>query len=191
MIEQAQARFAGEHRVTLLVADLATLELPEPVDAILSTATFHWILDHDKLFAQLAKVLRPGGQLVAQCGGATNIDAVLAAIDDVIRTPPFTPAFTGWRSPWEYATAEVTATRLARAGFVDIHTWLNSEPTVLSSREHLADYLEAIILGRHLLQLPAEQRRPFVEAVADALIRRTGQCLIDYVRLNIVARRAG
>ncbi len=191
MIEQAKVRFAGNPRVTLLAADLTTLDLPEPVDAILSTATFHWILDHDKLFFQLAKRLRPGGQLVAQCGGATNIDAVLAAIDDVTHTPPYAAAFANWRSPWEYATPEVTAERLTRAGFTNIHTWLNSEPTVLSSREHLADYLETIILGRHVLQLPPAQHRPFAEAVADTLIRRTGQMLIDYVRLNIVAQKAG
>ena len=42
----------------------------EPVDAILSTATFHWIADHERLFARLHAALRPGGRFVAQCGGA-------------------------------------------------------------------------------------------------------------------------
>lgn len=190
MIEQAKERFAGNPRVTLLAADLTALELPEQVDAILSTATFHWILDHNKLFSQLAKVLRPGGQLVAQCGGATNIAGTMAAIDEVMHSPTYAVAFADWRSPWEYATPEVTAERLTRAGFTDIHTWLNPEPTPLPSPQHLADYLETIILGRHVLQLPPEQHRPFAEAVADTILRRTGQALIDYVRLNIVARRA-
>lgn len=191
MVEQAKVRFAGNPQVTLLVGNLTTLELPEPVDAIFSTATFHWILDHNALFARLAKILKPGGQLVVQCGGATNIDAVMAAIDEVIQTPTYAAAFANWRSPWEYAPPEVTAERLKRAGFTDIHTWLNPEPTTFSSREHLVDYLVTIILGRHVLQLPPAQHRPFAEAVADALLRRTGQPLIDYVRLNIVAKRAG
>lgn len=190
MIEQAKERFAGNPRVTLLVADLTALELPEQVDAILSTATFHWILDHTKLFSQLAKVLRPGGQLVAQCGGATNIAGTMAAIDEVMHSPTYATAFADWHSPWEYATPKVTAERLTRAGFTDIHTCLNPKPTTLPSRQHLADYLETIILGRHVLQLPPEQHRPFAEAVADTILRRTGQALIDYVRLNIVARRA-
>jgi len=190
MIAQAGARFSGNAQVTLLVGDLTTLELPTFVDAILSTATFHWILDHDTLFARLATLLRSSGQLVAQCGGAGNIDTVLTAIHAVMRTPVFAPAFADWRDPWEYATPEVTAARLAQAGFVEITTWLNSEPTALPSREHLADYLETIILGRHVLRLPAAQHRPFAEAVADTLIAQTGQPLIDYVRLNIVAHRA-
>jgi trans-aconitate 2-methyltransferase len=189
MIEQARERFAGNPRVTLIVADLTTITLPEPVDAILSTATFHWIKDHDQLFAQLAKILKPGGQLVAQCGGATNIDGVMAAIEEVMRSPTYAAAFDGWQSPWIYATPEETHARLARAGFTDIQTWLNPEPTTLSSREHLIDYLITIILGQHVLRLPQEQHHPFAEAVANAVLHRAGQPLIDYVRLNIMARR--
>ncbi|MGE0683192.1 MAG: methyltransferase domain-containing protein [Candidatus Binatia bacterium] len=191
MIEQARERFAGNPRVTLLVADLTAIELSEQVDAILSTATFHWIKDHDKLFAQLAKILKPGGQLVAQCGGATNIAGVMTAIEEVMRSSMYEEAFKGWYSPWLYATPEETQARLTQAGFAAIHTWLNPEPTTLSSREHLIDYLVTIILGQHVLRLPPEQHHPFAEAVADALLRRAGQPLIDYVRLNIVARRTG
>lgn len=189
MIEQAKERFAKEPRVTLFVGDLTTFVPPVNVDAILSTATFHWIKDHDKLFTQLAKILKPGGQLVAQCGGATNIAGVMAAIEEVMRLSAYIAAFAGWYGPWLYATPEETQARLMRAGFTDIHAWLNPEPTVLTSRDHLADYLQTIVLGQHLLRLRQEQHRPFAEAVADAVIHRAGQPLIDYVRLNIVARR--
>jgi len=115
----------------------------------------------------------------------------MAAIEEVMRSPAYAAAFDGWDSPWLYATPEETRERLTRAGFTAIHTWLNPEPTVLSSREHLVDYLVTIILGQHVLKLPADQHRPFAEAVADALLRRANQPLIDYVRLNIVARRTG
>jgi trans-aconitate 2-methyltransferase len=189
MIGQAKERFAKEPRVRLFVGDLTTFAPPEDVDAILSTATFHWIKDHDKLFSQLAKILKPGGQLVAQCGGATNIAGVTEAIEDVMRSPAHAAVFDGWQSPWLYATPDETQARLARAGFTAIHTWLNPEPTVLTSREHLADYLQTIVLGQHLLRLPQGHHRLFAEAVADAVIRRAGQPLIDYVRLNIVARQ--
>ncbi|MBA3328711.1 MAG: methyltransferase domain-containing protein, partial [Solirubrobacterales bacterium] len=56
-------------------ADLATLRLQtaESVDAVFSNAVFHWVDDHDALFASLAGALRPGGRLVAQCGGEGNV----------------------------------------------------------------------------------------------------------------------
>ncbi|HEX5148335.1 MAG TPA: class I SAM-dependent methyltransferase, partial [Candidatus Limnocylindrales bacterium] len=60
MIETARERLAPlAERVEFVVADLGLpLPLAEPVDAVLSTATFHWVPDHDALFANLAAVLR-------------------------------------------------------------------------------------------------------------------------------------
>src|SRR5687768_902627 len=63
MVEQARALLPAE--VDVRQADLLSLALEEPVDAVLSTATFHWILDHERLFARLHAVLRPGSRLVA------------------------------------------------------------------------------------------------------------------------------
>ena len=87
MIDAARERLArfGD-RIDYVVADLGRpLPVDGSVDAVLSTATFHWVPDHDALFANLAAVTRPGGWLVAQCGGAGNvarIEAVLATIGD-------------------------------------------------------------------------------------------------------------
>ena len=84
MVEEATAQLADlAPRVRFAQADLTELELPEPVDVIVSTATFHWILDHDLLFRRLHAALRPGGLLVAQCGGDGNIARTLAAAEAV------------------------------------------------------------------------------------------------------------
>ncbi len=101
MIAEARRRLArfGD-RVEYLVADLGRpLPIAEPVDAVVSTATFHWVPDHDALFRNLAAVLRPGGELVAQFGGAGNVAsvmAVLAGIGD------------GWLGPAHFETPEAT-----------------------------------------------------------------------------------
>src|SRR3954468_9437633 len=78
MIEAARERLGPD--ADLRVADLVGLDLGgETVDVVYSTATFHWIADHDALFASLRAALRPGGRLVAQCGGAGNIASLHAA----------------------------------------------------------------------------------------------------------------
>lgn len=180
MLAEAGRRLArfGD-RVDYVVADLGSaLPLSRPVDAILSTATFHWVPDHDGLFRNLAAVLRPGGRLVAQCGGAGNIasiQAVLATIGD------------GWLGPTHFETAEATRGRLEAAGFVDIETWLHPEPTPIEPGEPLETYLATVVLGAHLERLAPADRAPFVRDVA----RRLPRPEIDYVRLNIVATRAG
>lgn len=172
-------------RVTLVQADLAALALDAAVDAVLSTATFHWVLDHDALFARLAAVLRPGGRLVAQCGGAGNIAGQLATAAEVGADEPFAPYFDGWARPVRFATAEETAARLAASGFVDVDCRLTPRPVV---PEDPRAYLETVTLGAHLDQLPDALRSAFVGAV---LARHERPVTVDYVRLDIDARRAG
>jgi trans-aconitate 2-methyltransferase len=183
MVEHTQNALGD--RVTALCQDLTELSLPEPVDAIFSNATFHWIPDHPKLFAALAATLKPGGQLVAQCGGFGNIDAFRVTADEVARSGEFAPYFTDWKGPWNYARADITAERLTAAGFVDVETWLEPRPTTLEDPE---PFVRTVCLVRHLDLLPAELHQSFIRAV----LARTGTPLVlDYVRLNMVARRAG
>jgi trans-aconitate 2-methyltransferase len=176
MIEGARARL-GDDRIEYVVADLQRpLPVAEPVDAVLSTATFHWIADHDSLFSNLAAVLRADGQLAAQCGGAGNIVSIEAALRDMGADP-------GHK---HFATPEATTDRLETAGFADIECWLHEEPTPLPEGD-LEPYLEAICLGDHVEHMTDGDRRAFVQDVA----RRLPVSEIDYVRLNIRARRAG
>ena len=178
MIAAARERLArfGD-RIDYLVADLgAPLPVSPPVDAIVSTATFHWVPDHDALFRHLAAVLRPDGQLVAQFGGAGNIARVvrvLATIGD------------GWPGPAHFESAAATTARLEAAGFVDVEAWLTREPTSFEPGEPFVTFLATVVLGPHLDRLRERDRRPFAEEVA----RRLGRPELDYVRLNVVARR--
>jgi trans-aconitate 2-methyltransferase len=178
MIVEARQRFAGDARVELVTADLAQpLPLAAPVDAVLSTATFHWIADHAALFRNLAAVLRPGGRLCAQCGGAGNVARVTAALHAVDPTV---------RQTKNYATPEATAVHLAVAGFVDVRVWLQPEPTRFDPGEPLETFLRTVILGDVLPQIPEGRRAALVHDVAAQMEVPE----IDYVRLNIEARRA-
>ena len=86
-------------------------------DAIFSTATFHWVLDHDALFSSLLQALKPGGRLVAQCGGGPNIQRLHDRAATLMHTPEFATYFEQWRDPWEFADADVTRRRLRGCRF--------------------------------------------------------------------------
>jgi trans-aconitate 2-methyltransferase len=170
-------------RATALCQDLADLSLPEPVDVVFSNATFHWVPDHDALFAALARNMKPGGRLVAQCGGRGNIDRFRVLADNVAFEEPFAPHFSDWVRPWNYATAEETAERLERAGFQEISTWLEDKPTML---EDPRPFVSTVCLVRHLDPLPAALRDRFIDTVLE---RYGAPVVLDYVRLNMTARR--
>jgi trans-aconitate 2-methyltransferase len=178
MIERARERLAGfGERVSYVVADLAQqLPVEEPVDAVLSTATFHWIRDHQALFANLAAVMRPDAQLAAQCGGAGNIANIEAALRELGENFGGRKHFAGVRG---------TRADLKAAGFTDIEVWLHEEPTELAP-EDLEPYLATICLGDHVEGMTDTKRKAFVHEVAQRMT--TSQ--IDYVRLNIRARRS-
>jgi trans-aconitate 2-methyltransferase len=170
-------------RATALCQDLVELALPEPVDVIFSNATFHWVPDHDALFAALHRTLAPDGRLLAQCGGRGNIARFRTLSDEVAGEEPFAPFFAHWRTPWNYATAEETAERLERAGFEDVHTWLEDRPTELAEPRA---FIATVCLVRHLDPLPEPLREPFVDRVME---RIDAPVVLDYVRLNMTARR--
>jgi trans-aconitate 2-methyltransferase len=177
MVTEAQLRLSPfAERVTMVRADLAKPLPLRPVDAIFSTATFHWIHDHEALFAHLADVLRPGGQLVAQCGGAGNIARVHAAAK----------AAGVDLDPTHFATPADTEHRLKAAGFGAVRCWLQPEPTALAPGEPFETYLRTVCLRPHLERLQPHEHQAFLHEV----MRRLGEPVVDYVRLNIDARRA-
>lgn len=188
MVEAAAERFAGDGRVKVERQDLLELDAGEPVDVIFSTATFHWILDHERLFRRLAENLKPGGLLAAQCGGTGNVTRVLETAKEVMREERFRKTFDGWEDAKHFADPVTTGARLKRAGFGKIEVWLHEEPTEFDSVEMLARYLKTVILRQHVAVLPESDRDAFAEAVAG---RMSEEPVVDYVRLNILARRSG
>ena len=190
MVEAARRRFAGEPRVRVEHQDLLSLEVEERVDLIFSTATFHWIWDHDRLFENLARAIKPGGRLVAQCGGEGNISRATRATRETMQEERFLEYFVDWQDDKYYADAEMTARRLEAAGFEEVETWLHEEVAAFDSVDELARFLGTIVLGGHLEKLPQEERGPFAAAVAEKVVAVDGRPALDYVRLNMMARRS-
>ena len=170
MAELARERLGD--RATVWVGDLLDLEVPDRVDVVFSAATFHWIADHERLFARLHAALRPGGRLIAQCGGAGNIAAIRRAIVEV--------SGDDWM-PWNFAGPQETEARLRAAGFTEASAWLYDRP--VEPDEPLA-FLATVILGEHLARLPEAEREPFARSVLERLER---PFVAHYVRLNIEA----
>lgn len=182
MVAEATRRLGDDPRASFLQQDLLALALdPPPADAAVSSATFHWIKDHDTLFARVRAALRDGGRFVAQCGGRGNIATVVRAVEAVTAREPYASAFAGWPSPWNYAGPEETTERLQRAGFEVERVWLSDSPQRV---DDLPGYLRTVSLGSHVAHLPETLRDAFVDDVATAM---APDPVHDYVRLNIVA----
>jgi len=176
MVALARRRLGD--RAVVWCEDVLDLDLDERVDAIVSTATLHWVADHDRVWARLAGALRPGGVLEVQCGGEGNLAGVRGVVEAVARDAA--GELVDW-SPWVFAGPAETERRLREAGFTAIRCWLEDRPTYPKDVEA---YVRTSILAAHLARLSEERRERFAAAVV------AGVCLpLDHVRLNASAVR--
>ena len=178
-------------RLNLVVSDLLHLPLRRSFDVVVSTAAFHWVLDHDRLFRNLHDVLVPGGCLEAQCGGGPNIKRLRDRANALAATSRFAPYFSGFREPWLYEDAEGAAATLRRAGFVAVETWVEAAPTVLNDAAHYNEFVRNIVLRRHLENIPTLQERvDFMRILTEQAAQDDPPFLLDYWRLNLRGQTA-
>ena len=181
MIEKAREQLGDS--VDLRRMDLLELALDEPVDAVFSNAAFHWVLDHERLFARVHDVLKPGGRLEAQCGGQGNVADLEAALRAMEGDERFSPYLRTVSPPWYFASVADTESRLERAGFGSVRCWLEDAP--VTPPEPRA-FVIASGLSVHLEHLPDELHDEFVGALLESMPR---PLTLQYVRLNISAKR--
>ncbi|HVO60479.1 MAG TPA: methyltransferase domain-containing protein [Terriglobales bacterium] len=186
--ENLQPRFAD--RVTFVAADLQHLPFDQAFDGVFSTAAFHWVPDHGLLFRNLFRALRPGGWLIAQCGGSGNLHRFLARVAESSKRLPYLAHVGKYQPSWTFADPPTTATRLEAAGFIEIDTGLEPAPTRFANEARFSEFASKVILHRFLEHLPDEaSRRQFMHDLSKAAAHDDPPFELDYWRLNLAARK--
>jgi trans-aconitate 2-methyltransferase len=197
-VDLSQNMLAGAHKFLtpdfrgkflLVAADLQDPPFERVFDGIFSTAAFHWVLDHDRLFRSLFRALRPGGWLQAQCGGGPNLARLRRRIAELAATSKYAQYFTAFREPWTFNDAETAAAVLRRAGFEEVHTSLEPSPTILEDLPTYSEFVRSVILRQHLQRIPDDAlRTAFVAALASHAATDDPPFSLDYWRLNLDAK---
>jgi trans-aconitate 2-methyltransferase len=200
MLREAASRrgapVAGPHdlavdppRIHYVRGDGAALPFVDAFDAVFSTATFHWIHDHDALFASIGRALAPSGRLVAQCGGGPNLNRLLTRTARLMATDRYAPYFEGWEEPWFFADVPGTIGRLRRAGFTAIDVTLEPAPTTLGDAERFAEFVSCVCVRHHVARVPEPERPAFMAALTEHAAQDDPPFTLDYWRLNMTASR--
>lgn len=192
MVQLAQRNLRpqfGDH-VQFVAADLSHLPFRSSFEGIFSTASFHWVLDHDALFRNLFEALRPGGWLHAQCGGGPNLECLRQRVRALSHSPEFSRWLSKFREPWFFSDDLGAADRLRRAGFIDVETGLEPAPFVAEDAGVFRDYLRVFVLHRYLELLPTDAlRKRLLDDLVDASGEDDPPWTLDYWRLNLRARK--
>lgn len=180
---------SGAHP-TYVRGDGAALPFAGRFDAIFSAATFHWIPDHDRLFRSLYAALKPVGRVVAQCGGAGNLDRLYGRAWELMRSPAYAHYFRDWTSPNHFESVADTRRRLLDAGFDNVDVTLVAAPVRFGGPAAFSEFVAAVCLRHHLDRLPATaDRDEFMQRITGAALDDEPPLTLDYWRLNIAARK--
>jgi trans-aconitate 2-methyltransferase len=186
----AEAARAPRREISLVQADAADLPFARPAfDAVFSTATFHWVRDHPRLFSEIHRVLRPGGRLVSQAGGGPNLARLYDRCRSLRHAPEFAHCFEEWRDPWIFAGVDDTRARVEDAGFTDVKVWLEPALTSFPDGEAYADFASTVCLRHHLDRLPPARHSEFLRRLTELAADDDPPFTLDYWRLNIDARK--
>jgi trans-aconitate 2-methyltransferase len=178
-------------RISFIVADLQKLPFEAAFDVIFSTAAFHWVPDHDKLFRSLYCALRPGGCMEAQCGGGPNLQCLRSRVSALSASLPYAVFLANYRDGWVFSDAETAARQLESAGFIEVKTWLEPAPTSFPDAQQYCEFIANVVLHRRLKRLPQPSlRQEFLEELARQAAADDPPFELDYWRLNLSARKA-
>lgn len=185
---QQHLRASSHSALHLVAGDLLSLPFKCVFNGIVSTAALHWVLDHNRLFANLRRVLRPGGWLEAQCGGGPNLAAFRGRANALMQSSRFAEFFSGFCEPWLFQTTEAAVEVLQRARFVNVDASIEAAPTVLDDAPQYREFIRNVILRQHLAALPSEDLRVhFIENLVGQAAADDPPFSLDYWRLNLSA----
>ena len=176
--------------IPIVRADAERLPFVEAFDVVFSTATFHWVLDHDALFRSIFLSLKRSGRLHAQCGGGPNLQRLRTRAATLLNQPPFARfAGNNWREPWEYADPRTSHARLSHAGFIEVRAWLEATPVTFGSAAEFRTFVDHVCLRPYLSCLPKAHHDAFSQVLVEQAAQDTPPFTLDYVRLNLEARK--
>ena len=180
MVARAAARFPG---IPVTVADLRALPFREEFDAVLSNAVLHWVPEADQAAASLRAVLRPGGRLVAELGGAGNIATLTTAIHELRAEWGLPQA----ASPWYFPTVAQYARVLENAGFEVRAAWLFDRPTPLTGADGLGSWVRMFATSPLAGVTDTDAFLTALEQRLRPALYQDGSWWADYRRLRVVA----
>jgi trans-aconitate methyltransferase len=180
-------------RLSFAVMDARSLASDEPFDLVFSNATLHWVDDHPAFLRGCVRVLRPGGCLVASCGGKGNAAEMFRGVDALIAEEPWHSRFIGFAFPYHFHSPEEYRPWLAEAGLEATRVELVEKDMTHAGADGLTGWVRTTWLP-YLERVPHEEQGSFVAALLGRYLAEhppdgLGRTHVRMVRLEVEARR--
>lgn len=176
--------------IPFVCADAVEFKLEEKADVIFSNAVLHWIdaEKQDRMIANLASQLRPGGEFVCEFGGRGCAEAVHAELEkSFAKRGLYYPRVFYFPTIGEYAPI------LERHGFRVEYAILFDRPTKQSGEDGLRDWIHMFV-KKPFEGMEESLQEEIIWEVVENLRGRLwidGTWFVDYVRIRFRATKIG
>ncbi|MDY4610829.1 MAG: class I SAM-dependent methyltransferase [Sphaerochaetaceae bacterium] len=166
--------------------DALDLDYHDEFDVVFSNAVFHWISNQDRLLANVAAALKPGGTLACEFGG---VGCGASVHESLARA--FGRRGLAYRMPFYFPSIGEYAPRLESHGLLVRYAVLFDRPTRMAGVCGLEDWIHMFVtqpfdgldlsMAQDIIAEAADELRPVLYNGAD--------WTIDYVRIRFKAEK--
>jgi trans-aconitate 2-methyltransferase len=144
-------------------------------DLVFSNAALQWITGHESLFPKVARLVKPGGQLVVQMPANGKAPSHrLAAV--VAQEEPFRTALDGWVRIDPVQDPEFYSTLLReRVGCAEQLVRLQVYDHELAETRSAVEWVKGSLLTAYLARLPHPLHEAFLARYTEALVADVGE----------------
>lgn len=191
MIDVAKQRHRDGLRFVLM--DINDLDFAQEFDVILSSATLHWVKDHERLLRNARSALRHNGRLRFNFAGDGNCAHFIRVIREAMSREGFSPYFADFEWPWYMPPVDEYRALVESSGLRDARVWSENADRFFPDAETMVKWIDQPSLVPFLACVPTVHTSAFREFVVSRMIQETeqdgGRCFETFRRINVSARK--
>ena len=153
--------------------DIVDWEPRERFDVVFSNAALQWVPDHEHVFAQLTRVVAPGGELAVQMPANFDHPSHALAAETALEEP-FATALGGHARVVPVLSPEAYAQLLHGLGFARQSVRMQVYGHVLESTDAVVDWVRGTLLTDYEVRMPATVFEEFVARYRERLLAILG-----------------
>jgi trans-aconitate methyltransferase len=192
MIELAEKTHKAQNlRFNLM--DIDEIVFNNEFDVVISNATLHWIMDHNKLLLSVYKALKDGGIVRFNFAGDGNCSSLYKVVQEIMADKKYAGYFKNFDWPWFMPTLGEYEKILEASSFQEAKVWGENADYFFPDKDTMIRWIDQPSLVPFLKHIDGPDKNAFRDAVVDRMVKETmqddGRHFETFRRINVFAKK--
>jgi trans-aconitate methyltransferase len=191
MIAAALPKACGNLRFVRM--DINDLSFSGEFDVAFSNATLHWVKDHQRLYKNVNRALRPGGRIRFNFASQGNCSHFFRVAREAMSQTEFSAYFADFEWPWYMPKVDEYAALVKSSGLSNVRVWGENADRFFADSDAMIRWIDQPSIVPFLACVREEHKREFRDYVVSRMLDETrqsdGRCFETFRRVNVSARK--